>query len=70
MILPPHTQKLIDQLDFEAEKLELQYEARKDIVPTGPSTQEARLKGTRARNEARAIREYIQNIIKKHYIKP
>lgn len=65
--LPPNTQKLIDQLDFQASRLELEHVARKGIDPSTPSTRAAWLKGERAKKEARALRQYIRQTIIKHH---
>ena len=65
--LPPDTQKLIDRLDFQASQLELEHTARKDIDPSTPTARAAWLKGQQAENEARVLRQYIQQLITKHH---
>lgn len=65
--LPPNAQKLIDQLDFQASRLELQHIARKDIDPSTPTARAAWLKGQQAKKEARVLRQYIQKLIIKHH---
>ena len=65
--LPPNAQKLIDQLDFQASRLELEHTARKDIDPSTPTARASWLKGQQAKKEARVLRQYIQRIIIKHH---
>lgn len=65
--LPPNAQKLIDQLDFQASRLELQHTARKDIDPSTPTARAAWLKGQKAEKEARSLRQYIQQLIIEHH---
>ena len=68
--LPPDTQKLIDRLDFQASRLELEHTARKDIDPSTPTARAAWLKGQQAKKEARVLRQYIQQLITKHHEHP
>lgn len=65
--LPPDTQKLIDRLDFQASRLELEHAARKGIDPSTPTVRAAWLKGQQAEKEARVLRQYIQKLIIKHH---
>ena len=67
MPLPPTTQKLIDDLDFRARRLELEATARKGIIVTTASNARAKRLGKEAARQAKKLRSQIQKLISKHY---
>jgi hypothetical protein len=63
----PRTQATIDRLDFQASRLELEHEAKRDVIVTTPATRETKRRATQAAREARSLRRQIRNLILKQY---
>lgn len=65
--MTPRTQALIDDLDFRASRLELEHQAKKDIIVTSPASRVTKRRASEAAREARSLRRQIRNLILKQY---
>ena len=63
----PHTQAIIDSLDFQASKLELEHAAKKDIIVSSPASKLTKRRASEAARQAAKLRRRIRSLIVKQY---